>query len=545
MKTHRTDVVVVGAGAAGLLAALTARTLGLDVVLVESTSIVGGSTASDTGQMWLPNNPWVGKSDPADSPEDALRYLNALLGEETPSSTRERRETFVKSSSALGRWLDKNGIALTTVRGRTDCHPAVNGSRRTGRILASPSWDRRTLGTWAERLRGTDYRLQPGARSLRGLIASVRGMAHQLLRPTRDVVIGGTALAGQLLARCLAEGVTIWVDTPMLDLVITDDKVTGVQVRREGQAVEVLAARGVLLACGGFEGNQKLREEYLPLPTNASWSTGLASNLGDGMRVAVNAGAATADLHEAWWTLVAQFDKVTYRMTSERSLPHGVIVDSAGARFINEAGPTPEIGRHVYNHHRSVRSIPSWLIIDRRHRDSYRLGPYLPGTIPNDTDATRAMSINELANQLGIDQAGLLGTIVRFNNFAHKSKDADFRRGASVADRTNGDATLRRNPNLGKVSKAPFWGIPLYPGDSGTKGGVLVNANAQVLREDGSVIEGLWAVAGVSASLFKGTSPGSGSGLASALVDAWRGIHAMAEALEELDAEAAHEADAE
>ena len=520
-----TDVVVVGGGAAGLFAAARLREAGLAVVVVEASGLLGGSTATDTGQFWLPATHLASRLGGADSPEDALTYLDAILGEVTPSSSAGRRESFVRSADDVARWLDGNRFGLAPVKGRVDFHPEAAAARRGGRSLMDQHFDRRLLGPLGPLLRDKDYDLEIAPRSPRGVATATSVLARRLINPTKDMVTGGAALAGRLLLRASMLGAKLWVNSELLELNTDSGRVIGVRVRREGREVELEARLGVILACGGFEGNDEMRREYLPLPTDAAWTSGLAGNTGTGIRAAAAVGATLAGMDEAWWTLVARFGGKTYRMTSERTQPHGIVVDRAGDRFFDEAGPVPEVGQALYDRNRRVRAIPSYLIVDNRHRQRYRMGPWLPGSNPNaDNDAiVRAQSLADLATALKIDTAGLLGTVVRFNGLAAKGSDSDFRRGASPVDRAHGDPLNRKNPCLGTLERSPYWAVPLYPGDAGTKGGVLVDADARVLSGN-SPIPGLYAVSGVAASLFKSTSPGVGAATASALVDAHRAV---------------------
>lgn len=527
MKTLTTDVVVVGAGAAGLLAAVAARRAGRETILVESTSALGGSTATDTGHVWLPGHPWALRGAKADPSDAVQRYLAAILGSPTPASSAERRQAFVRTAPLVGRWLDDQGIRMAVTKSRVDFHQSAPGSRPSGRVVVSLPYDRRQLGSWGSRLRTSAYGLEIAPRSPRGAVTAAQAVAQRILNPTKDLVQGGTGLVAQLASAATRNGVTIWLDTPMTDVLSEGSRATGVRILREGTEVELRANEAVILAAGGFEANQELRQEYLPLPTDRAWSTGYAGNTGDALRALQRLGAPVAEMDEAWWTLVSVFGDTAYRMTAERSRPFSLIVDQAGDRFINEAGPMPQIGRHLYDRNRGVRAIPSWLVMDSRHRQRYPLGPWLPGSYPrrDDESVVRAASLNELAARLGIDVAGLLGTVVRFNGFAKKGRDGDFYRGDSLQDRTNGDPSQRKNPCLGTLEQGPYWAVRLYPGDAGTKGGVLIDAWSRVLGpDDRPLLDGLYAVTGTAASLFRSTAPANGAALGSALVEAYRAV---------------------
>lgn len=503
------DLVVVGAGTAGLLAAVAARRLGERVLVVEADHLAGGSTAGSDGRIWLPVNNLMGKLGVTDSTADAVDYLAALLGPTTASSTEGRRAAYVRTAGKLARWLTQSNISLTAIRGVPDHHSDLPGGKKQGRVLAAQPMDRRVLGDWSASLR-------PDTESDRGRFA-------RLLPGRRSTETPGEALAGQLLHRATANGVELWLDAPVVGL-LGEGSVTGVVVHREGEDVAVPAGR-VLLASGGFERNQGLREEYLPLPTEAAWSVSGATNTGELLNLAVAHGAATADLDDAWWAPVMLVDEEAYSLDGTRGKPHSVIVDSAGDRFFNEAAPANTAGRALYDRSRGVRAVPSYLVMDNTHRKRVALGPWAPNNTPKAAiesgDIVRAGTMNDLAQALGVDRAGLLGTMVRFNGFASKGKDTDFKRGESAWDTAAGEPGKRRNPSLGKVDKPPFWAVKVYPGDTGTKGGLLIDASSRVLTPDGTVLAGLYACGGAAASLFKGSSPAPGAALGAALIEAF------------------------
>lgn len=511
--SERYDLVVVGAGAAGLLAAVAARRLGRRVLVVDADSLAGGSTALSDGRIWLPANHLAGKPN-ADSTEDALAYLDAVLGDPTPASSAARRSAYVRTAGKLARWLTQSNIPLAAVRDLPDHQPDLPGGKRQGRVLQTQSLDRRVLGDWDEFLRPLD--------------SGGRGVLSRFLPQRRHTATAGEALAAHLLHRSTANGVELWLESPVVDLLVEGADVTGVVVHRDGVDVAVSAAT-VLLASGGFEHNQSLREEYLPLPTSTDWSTTGVPNDGALLDLAVAQGAATAGLDEAWWVPVMLAEGKAYPLEDVRSRPHSVIVDSAGDRFFDESTPASTAGRALYERSRGVRAVPSYLVLDNRHRQAHQLGPWAAGSTPKKAleadEIVRANTLNDLAQALGVDRAGLLGTVVRFNGFAGKGKDLDFKRGESTWARTVAEHhPKRRNPSLGKVDKPPFWAVKVFPGDHGTKGGLLVDADARVLRADGTVIPGLYACGGAAASMFKGTSPAPGAALGAALIEAFLAV---------------------
>jgi succinate dehydrogenase/fumarate reductase flavoprotein subunit len=117
-----------------------------------------------------------------------------------------------------------------------------------------------------------------------------------------------------------------------------------------------------------------------------------------------------------------------------------------------------------------------------------------------------------------IDAKGLAETVQRFNKFTETGRDLDFHRGDSAYDRIYSDPNIKPNPNLAPLTQPPFYCVKVWPGDLGTKGGLLTNEHAQVLREDGSIIPGLYAAGNTSASVMGHTYPGPGSTIGPAMV---------------------------
>ncbi len=519
MATVQTDVVVVGGGAAGLLAAVAARRLGHQVLVCEAGPLVGGATAGGDGRIWLPANQLMEKLGVGDSTVEAAEYLDAVLGAPTAASSAARRAAYVDTAPRLVRWLSSSKVPLVAERDAADHHRDAPGAKPSGRVVRSQAFDRRVLGEWAAALRSPS---SPAARPLSERVFSRFGPGHA----SRGT---GEALAAELLHRAVGNGVELWLDSPVIGLVEGEAGIEGVTVRRlvhgtdSDAGVTVRARAGVILAAGGFEASQALREEYLPLPTDAAWSAAGTANDGSAIQLAVAHGAATAAMDEAWWTPVMLVDGDAHPLDEERLRPHAIIVDQTGSRFLDESAPAGQVGRQLYERSHGVRSIPSYLVMDNRFRKQFALGPWAASSTPRAAlesgDLVKAGSLNELAQALGIDRAGLLGTAVRFNGFARKGRDQDFERGESLVG--NG---RRRNESLGKIDKPPFWAVRVYPGDLGTKGGLLVDADGRVVRQDGSAIPGLYACPGTAASMMGRTSPGPGAALGEALVGAFRAV---------------------
>jgi 3-oxosteroid 1-dehydrogenase len=207
---------------------------------------------------------------------------------------------------------------------------------------------------------------------------------------------------------------------------------------------------------------------------------------------------------------------------TERSMPGAIVVNRAGQRFFNESVAYTTAVQAMYG----PGNLPSFLIFDARYKRNYPFGPLLPAEmhlnwlqpahIRNDLLKT-APSIEKLAALLGLDPAALAATVDRFNGFARSGKDEDFARGENSYDLLYGDIRIKPNPCLAPVIEPPFYAIEIYPGDIGTKGGLLTDENARVLGEDGRPLQGLYAIGNCSASVTGRYYPGAGATLGPAM----------------------------
>jgi 3-oxosteroid 1-dehydrogenase len=311
--------------------------------------------------------------------------------------------------------------------------------------------------------------------------------------------------------------------------------VTGVRATRDGEPVLIRARRGVLLASGGFEHNEEMRHQYQREPIGTGWTTGAPTNTGDGIRAGLEFGAAVGLMDDAWWGPSIPLSGGPYFCLSERNLPGCIMVNGAGQRFVNESAPYVDAVHAMYDGHTPENPhIPAWLIFDQRYRDRYvfaGLPPHRP--LPRRWYAAgavvRADDLAGLAAAAGVDAEGLVKTVARFNEFAGAGRDEDFGRGDSAYDRYYGDPRLP-NPNLAALDRGPFYAVKVVPGDLGTKGGLVTDARARVLRPDGTVIEGLYAAGNASAAVMGHSYAGAGATIGPAMTFGYIAVRDMAAA---------------
>jgi 3-oxosteroid 1-dehydrogenase len=294
--------------------------------------------------------------------------------------------------------------------------------------------------------------------------------------------------------------------------------------------VRIAARRGVILACGGFEANQSMREKYLPNPTRAEWSAAPKCNHGEGIAAGINHGAATRGLDRVWGapSIVSPVGNPATGLFVERALPRAVMVNNQGKRYVNEAGAyTAVVYAMLENHEQSGGAVPSWFVADAVYRKNYPMGPVLPGMLQPDSKLPpewrnviyyKADTLDELAKQIGVDAEGLKATVARNNRFAATGIDEDFGKGDNEFDRYYGDSNVKPNPCLGPIEKAPFYAVKVHPGELGTSGGLDADERGRVRSKDGGVIPGLYAIGNCSAAVMGRSYPGAGSTLGPAMV---------------------------
>jgi 3-oxosteroid 1-dehydrogenase len=545
---HQVDLLVVGSGAGAMTAAIVACDRGADTLLIEKSSQYGGSSAMSGGSLWIPNNHLMLGAQVNDTRADALAYLTSATAGRVPGA---KLEAYVDAAPEMLRYLtDRTHLRCQALPHYCDYYPTLPGSKPGARSIEADTFDGRLLGEEVLQLREPSVqtlimgRVSMTAAEARVLLVRSRGwialtlrlmLRYALdlrwrLRSKRDRALTmGNALVGRLRLSLRDRGIPLWLETPARELVLEDGRVVGVVAERNGRRVRIRARHGVILAAGGFEGSQALREKYLPNPTRAEWSAANPQNTGDALLMGLAVGAATDFLDDAWWgpTTVVPGESRARMLVIEKSLPGSILVNQAGARFVNEAAPYIDVVRAMYEKHASgTGSVPAYLVFDGRFRRSYPFGPFLQSSQQPDRLISsyidsgylrRSDTLRGLAEQLGVDADGLEATVRKVNEYARTGVDLDFRRGDNLFDRYYGDQNIGPNPCLAPLQKPPFYGIEAYAGDLGTKGGLCTDERARVLRESGEVIPGLYAVGNCSAALMGPTYAGAGATLGPAM----------------------------
>lgn len=539
------EVIVVGSGAGGLVAAITAANNGQKVLLIEKAEVFGGSSALSGGGLWIPNNHVSKKAGLQDSEEEALTYMEEVIEDKGPASTRERKVAYVQNGPKMVQFLEKIGMKWVAAPLYPDYYPERPGGK-TGRSIEGEVFDLKELGEYEPMLRkglmempfplysGRVYSVPRTFTSLKDF-TNVSGMLFSGIKyklQGKHATSIGQGLVARLLKIALSQGVTIRLSSPLKDLIIEDDTLLGIETELNGEP-HFIETKAVILAGGGFEHNEELRRKYHNI--GPEWSSASKGNQGDMLLIAQKHNLDTALLDEAWWGPTAMNDDGSPSfLVYERSLPHTIIVDQDGNRYFNEAESYVDAGRAMLDKQiETERAIPSWMIMESRHRKRYLFGSMMPRMVPKKLLQSgwlkRADTIEDLAHICGINAEGLRTTIERFNTFVEKGKDEDFSRGDSAYDNYYGDPAYK-NPNLGHIIKPPFYAVKVYPGDLGTKGGIVANEHGQALR-DGKPITGLYATGNCSASVMGKIYPGPGSTLGPTTVFGYVSAHHISNTL--------------
>ncbi len=532
------DVLVVGSGAGGMLSALVAASNHAEVLIIEKDKLWGGTSATSGAGIWIPGSDTARASGFEDNLDDAFKYLRKLSADNVPDAN---IRAYVDNAAPMLRWL----LANTPVRYMAFPYPDYHAEEPGG----SPQGFRTHLPDMLDgKPLGKDLKTQrfpSPAASLFGYLNWTFAETYEILyrskgwfthlclnmarfwldwpfrftsRKDRRLTLGN-ALTGGIRLALNEKNVPLWLESPLVELVSERGKVTGAVISRRGTIMRIGARKGVVLAAGGFDKNQAMRDTGMPLYPAALYSGGVTSNTGDSIRAGEAIGAGTMNMQSAWAAPVFYIpgEDRGRLSTMERALPGCIMVNQQGTRYLNEAASYHITGQKMARRHAEHGDAsPSWMVFDYRYRHLYPMGPLYP-LIPDwlqsgavKTVLKKARTIEALAEQMGVDPAKLAETVARFNLHAAKGEDPDFQRGEAAYDKMYGDPRQQPNPCLRPIAKAPFYAMPIYPGDIGTNGGLTTNDKAQVTDAGGKVIAGLYAVGNNAASAMGESYPGAG-----------------------------------
>ena len=511
------DLAVAGSGSGALTAAIAAHDAGLSVAIYEKAPVVGGGTAYSGGVVWAPCNHIMRRKGIDDSVEAAMRYLEAA-SDGRGDETLQRR--YVHSVERVIETVESwTGINWVIWPGQPDYYPDLPGACPNGRaVLQHPNSAHDVLIPAEERL--------PALRLVRHTphMDFVPGF-QTADRPARESWVAGRAIIGGLWKAVLERGIPFAVSSPVRGLIARRRRISGIVVDGPGGVIRVRARRGVLLNTGGFDWNEELARRYLP--GAKAYPQTPPSNTGDGLVMAMAAGAATALMDKAVLHPALRIPGDThdgeqlYRMfNAELSKPHGIVIDRTGRRFASEAAyfDLSDAWNEVDHRFRTHPHVPSYLVFDDVYRERYGLPCVRPGD-PVPAWMSHSESLEELARQIGVDSAGLVAEVVDYNRSCADGKDPRFARGASSYERYWGDPDHESpNPTMGTIERSPFYAIQVHPSHAGTRGGVVISPDAQVIRGDGTPIEGLFACGNTAANALFGGGYGSGSSVGSSMV---------------------------
>jgi 3-oxosteroid 1-dehydrogenase len=525
------DVIVLGTGAAGLTAAVTAAEEGARVGLFEKGQTLGGTTAYSGGMIWIPVNPHE-PAQKGDTREKALTYLKALSN---GLISDEIAETYVDAGSEMVTYLEeRTPVQFYCVPDFPDYHPEQLGAMAEGgRTLECPLFPFGELGWWKDRVHISPYwptyHITVGETTLGQPVPSEIPQDEMERRAMHDERGMGLALVGRLLRACLDRGVEPLTGHRAVELIMEEGRIAGVVFETAGARTEVRAAN-VVIATGGFERDPELVRAFLRGPCTHAVS--VPTNTGDGLRMVMRIGAMLGNMREAWWMPVVEIPGSNpagqMLLTVERTLPGTIMVNRSGRRFTNEAANYNAFGAAFHEQDTTLgvyRNLPCWMIFNRAWFKQYGLAGGLadPARAPDDPPdwAVRADTLAGLAGKLGIPADALEETVERFNGHARELGDPDFQRGESVFDRWWGDPTRRDGtaaPTLGPIEGGPYYAVEVHSGALGTKGGPQTDTRARVLDVDGDVIPGLYAAGNAMASPMGMTYGGAGGTLGPAMV---------------------------
>jgi succinate dehydrogenase/fumarate reductase flavoprotein subunit len=549
MNGRHCDLLVIGAGAGGLAAAVTAAFHGLSVIVAEKTESFGGTTAWSGGWLWIPGNPLARAAGIVEDTDAPRRYLRHELGNQFDAA---RIDAFLHSGPRMVDFFAcETAVQFIAGNSIPDFHGDSPGAALGGRSVCAAPFDGRALGPLLARLRPPLAEIAPfgmgiasGAdlghflkfgRSWRSSVHVARRVSRHLFDRARAgrglYLVNGNALAARLGKSAVDRGVELRFAAPAQRLLLEGGCVRGAVLGGPGGETEVRARRGVVLACGGFPHDRARIAALFPHAPDgtAHWSAAPATNTGDGLRLAEAVGAVVETAYPdagAWApvSLVPHRDGTTGTIPHliERAKPGVIAVTAAGRRFANEADAYHDVMRALFRAVPPGQEVAAWLICDRRFLRRYGLGAVRPAPVPHGAHLRsgylrRGATVAALAAACGIDAPALLDTLAAYNRDAARGEDPAFGRGRSPYNRVQGDPDQHPNPCVAPIVAPPFHAVKLVPGSLGTFAGLRTDADARVLDATARPIPGLYAAGNDMASIMGGHYPSGGITLGPAM----------------------------
>jgi len=538
------DVLVIGSGAGGMAAAITAKKHGLEPIIVETADVFGGSTAVSGGAAWVPDNPLARRAGMTDSLDDVRVYLKQEVGNQYDSA---KIDTYITQGPRMVEFLEKNSeVRFTLMKTFPDYHPKTTGAAKGGRVIRATNYDGRLLGANFRKLRrplneltifggmmvaGEDVpHLLNVTKSLKSFAYVTKLMARyaadRLRHPRGTRLVNGNALAARLGKTVFDLGIPLWLSSPAKNLIIENGVVTGAVVERDGKPVEVRARKGVVLASGGFPRDKALTDRVYPhAKTLGHYTVVPGASDGDGIRLGQAVGGVynTNGPSGAVWMPVSLLPQpgggtVPFPHMIDRNKPGFIVVNQHGKRFVNEAVSYQDFVEAMQAESAGGKELVTWLIADHRAARKYGIGAAAAYPMPlgrhlRSGYLKRGATVAELAGKIGVDPATLTATVERFNQHAKDGRDPDLHKGEDIYQNFMGDWAHKPNANVAPLAEGPYYAIRLYPGDVGTMYGLNTDARARVLDSTGKPIPGLFAAGNDAASVMGGTYPGGGTTL--------------------------------
>ena len=558
--TESYDVVVVGSGAAGAMAALRAAEQGLSAIILEKAHKYGGTSTTSGGVLWIPNHHLTENDD---NREKTYEYLNAVIRDDVQQ---DKLAAYVDQGPQMVRFMQEVGVEIMPSQW-PDYFPDAPAAR-VDRSLISPTFDGRKLGPMFTLMREQYSRFKVLGRysmdvgeffslSMRykGWIKAGAKMVmrywldfstRSFTRRDRRFTMGA-ALMGRMYEKVFGHGIEVRLETRLDEMVVTDGRVTGVKVTNFGRQYEIDARHGVVIGAGGFEWNQELRDRFFKVPGLTRFSsTPEDGNRGEALVAGLKIGAATEHTESGWWIptmqmpmpMASNFEEI-HQAAFDVGRPHSVCVNRNGHRFVNETCGYDRFGdAMVQDQLKTGANTPCWLIFDTQFRKKFTAGGFLPTLLMSDRKIPqdywdhyifKANSIEVLAGKINVPVETLKQTVANMNAYAKTGKDPEFARGDNVYDQTFGDMRIGPNPCLAPIDQAPFYAVPINLGDLGTKGGLKTDAHARVLDGNDQPIPNLYAAGNAAGNPFGNCYPGAGATIGPAMVFGYIAANHIAE----------------